>query len=38
MRPIVLPDFPVQKVGTETVPIVQIYLHNKMIAIKQLVK
>ena len=34
--PTVLRDFSVQKVGTERVPKVQIYLHNKMIASKQL--
>ena len=34
--PIVLRGFPVQKVGTEWVPRVQIYLHNKTIASKQI--
>ena len=38
MCPTVLRDFTVQKVGTETVPKVQIYLHKKTIASKQLVK
>ena len=38
MCPTVIRDFPVQKVGTETVPKVQTYLHNKTIAGKQLVK
>ena len=36
--PNVLREFPVQKVGTERVPKVQIYLHNKTIASKYLVK
>ena len=36
--PTILFDFLVQKVGTERVPKVQIYLHNKTIASKQLFK
>ena len=38
MSPTVLHGFPLQKVRTETVLKVQIYLHTKNIASKQLVK
>ena len=36
--PTILRDFTVQKVGTERVSKIQIYLHNKMIASKKLFK
>ena len=36
--PTVLRDFPLQEVGTKRVPKVQIYLHNRNISSKRLVK